>query len=381
MSHTRRRESPDGGRREAEQVSAGHDTGVVDLRALYSFLKSVKFGMGLLAAIAIASAVGTFIEQNGAVQYGLLGRLGLTALYHSWWFLCLLGLLVLNIVLCLFSRLRRLARRPGLLLVHASAVFIAAGALIGARWGAKGFITLREGEKKDYFERKTRRGTSRTPLGFSVGLEDFVLERYDSHSNGVVLVSEHGRESVESFPAEAGAAYGIRGAKYTLEVLRVLPDFQMSLDTREITSASNEPNNPAVQIRISRNGEEDTRWLFAKHPNVHRVQGKFPLDVKYSFGGLGYIKDYKSKLWIEDGDNKILTKTVEVNDPLVYKGYNFYQTSYDDKNLSWTGLQVVKDPGVPAIYVGFAMLCAGVTVELYTRGWRASARERTRREK
>lgn len=381
MSRTKQRNSPDAGRPKTEQVSKGRDTGGLDLRALYSFLKSLKFGMGLLAAIAIASAVGTFIQQNGSAQHGLFGKLGLTALYHSWWFLCLLSLLVLNVVLCLSSRLRFLTRRPGLLLAHASAVFIAAGALIGARWGVKGFVALGEGEKKDYFETKTGGGTRRIPLGFSIGLEDFVLERYDSHSEGVVLVRESGHEAVESFPAEAGAAHEVFGATYAVEVLRVVPDFQMSLDTREVTSASNNPNNPAVEIRVSRNGEDETRWLFAKYPNAHSSQGKFPLEAQYKFGSSGYIKDYKSKLWIEDEGVRILTKTIEVNDPLLYDGYHFYQTSYDDKNLSWTGLQVVKDPGIPTMYVGFSMLCVGVTLDLYSRSWRASRRKSTRREK
>ena len=358
-----------------------HDRGDFDLRALYSSLKSLKFGMGLLAAIAIASAVGTFVQQNGGGQYGVLGRLGLTRLYHSWWFLCLLGLLVLNIVLCLSARLRSLKRRPGALLVHASAVFIAAGALIGARWGVDGFMSLREGEKKDYFEVKTRHGLKRVPLSFSVGLEDFVLERYGSSSGGVMLVRGQGQELIESFPVKVGSIHKVLGGQYSLEILRELPDFQMSLETGEIISASDNPNNPAVQIKISGNGEEETRWLFAKHPNIHSPGEKLPLEVQYSLGGSSYVKDYKSKLWIEEGGSRVLAKTIEVNDPLAYNGYNFYQASYDDKTLSWTGLQVVKDPGVPAMYVGFTMLCVGVTVELYSRGWRASRRKNVRREK
>jgi hypothetical protein len=362
-------------------VKEEQDKGGFDPRALYSALKSLKFGMGLVAAIAIASAVGTFVQQTGEAQYGVLGKLGLTRLYHSRWFLCLLGLLVLNVVLCLSARLRSLKRRPGLLLAHASIVFMAAGALIGARWGTDGSMKLLEGEKKDYFDVKTRYGTKRVPLGFSVGLEDFVLERYGSSSGGVVLVRGQGQESIESFPVEVGRTYKVLGERYSLEILRELPDFQMSLETGEIVSASDNPNNPAVQIKISGNGEEETRWLFAKHPNIHGSQQKLPLEAQYSLGGSSYIKDYKSKLWIEKNGSRVLAKTIEVNDPLAYKGYNFYQSSYDERNLSWTGLQVVKDPGVPAMYVGFTMLCVGVTVELYLRGWRASRRKNVRREK
>lgn len=40
------------------------------------------------------------------------------------------------------------------------------------------------------------------------------------------------------------------------------------------------------------------------------------------------IKDYKSNLTIIEDAKEILTKTIEVNHPLSYKGMSFYQASY-----------------------------------------------------
>ncbi len=45
-------------------------------------------------------------------------------------------------------------------------------------------------------------------------------------------------------------------------------------------------------------------------------------------GEHGSIKDFLSHLSIFEGNNKILDKTIEVNDPLFYKGVFFYQSSY-----------------------------------------------------
>ena len=352
-----------------------------DLRAVVSLLKSIKLAVVLLTAITIACIVGTLIQQDSGMQpqqgvYAVLAKLGLTDLYHSWWFLTMLTMLLLNIVVCVFSRLRWLMRRPGMLLVHISAIFIAAGGMIGAFWGEKGFMVLREGESKDLFESRTGNVTRRFPLGFTVGLDDFILERYESGSGKMVLVKEQGRDEVASIPAEPGHLHEVFGGRYSVEVLKVVPDFRMDTNSGEITSASDNFNNPAIQLKIVQDDKEEIRWLFAKFPNFHEPKDALPLDAQFSFGGSGQIKDYKSALWVEDGGERVITKTIEVNDPLIYKGYHFYQSSYDDQNLSWTGLQVVKDPGVPLVYIGFAMLCLGTVIDLYPRSWKTNGQKK-----
>jgi cytochrome c biogenesis protein len=42
----------------------------------------------------------------------------------------------------------------------------------------------------------------------------------------------------------------------------------------------------------------------------------------------GRPKDYVSKLSVWEGGKQVLRKTIEVNDPLIYKGIYFYQSSY-----------------------------------------------------
>ena len=78
-----------------------------------SILRSIRFNIFLGALIAIASAVGTFIPQAPETPekaqaflaaHPALGRFydffGLFDVYHSWWFVGLLGLMALDIVAC-----------------------------------------------------------------------------------------------------------------------------------------------------------------------------------------------------------------------------------------------------------------------------------------
>ncbi len=89
------------------------------MKKLISFLRSMKFGIILLALIAACSAVGTLIEQGQEVSYyaanytsihGILIKTGLTDIYHSWYFLALLALLCLNLTLCSIVRIKSVVK-------------------------------------------------------------------------------------------------------------------------------------------------------------------------------------------------------------------------------------------------------------------------------
>ena len=54
-----------------------------------------------------------------------------------------------------------------------------------------------------------------------------------------------------------------------------------------------------------------------------------------------------------------------VNDPLRFGDYALFQSSYDKEHLSWSGFQIVKDPGVPVVYLGFILLILGLITIFY----------------
>ena len=79
------------------------------------------------------------------------------------------------------------------------------------------------------------------------------------------------------------------------------------------------------------------------------------------------VKDYKSILRVVEGGKTVMTKIIEVNDPLKYKGYVFYQSSYDPEGERYTGLQVTRNPGLIVVYSGFILLCIGVVFIFYVK--------------
>ncbi len=79
------------------------------------------------------------------------------------------------------------------------------------------------------------------------------------------------------------------------------------------------------------------------------------------------IRDYFSDLILLEGEKQIARKTIEVNHPLHYGGYHFYQHSYDPEKGRYTILTVYSDNGLNLVYAGYLMLSLGVLWQFWLR--------------
>ena len=81
---------------------------------MFRYLSSMPFAIFLLCVLAIASLVGTLLQQNAEpIEYlnrfgpfwsSVFNALGLFDTYHSWWFIAILAFLVLSTSLCIVRR-------------------------------------------------------------------------------------------------------------------------------------------------------------------------------------------------------------------------------------------------------------------------------------
>ncbi len=87
----------------------------------------------------------------------------------------------------------------------------------------------------------------------------------------------------EIYTVEIGASFQVADSDLSLTVRNFLPAFIM--DGTTMTSASNEPRNPAAQIAISEQGREVFRgWLFSLYPGTHAFR-----HPRYSFSLVDYV--------------------------------------------------------------------------------------------
>ena len=84
-----------------------------------------------------------------------------------------------------------------------------------------------------------------------------------------VMNKKANKETIYTFPI--GSEMGISGSRLTVKVENFLPQFMM--EGTSLTSQSNEPKNPAAQIRVSEDGKEIFKgWLFSLYPTTHAFQ-------------------------------------------------------------------------------------------------------------
>lgn len=152
------------------------------------------------------------------------------------------------------------------------------------------------------------------------------------------------------------------------------PDYIANPDTKD-KPADADHANPAIQVTVTDpdSGKSETHWLGAKAPDGSAAQGTTFFDGRV---GLAYHakdaepKDFRSVLVIEDKDgHELARKQVSVNDPLIFRGHWFYQSNYDPKDATVSGIMVVYEPGLWLTYLGFICLIGGALWMFYLKPW------------
>ncbi len=339
---------------------------------IWKFFSSIKLAIWLLAIIAALSLLGTLIPQNqdagfyidryGHSGYRALLETGLTDVYSSFCFLLSLILFSINLAVCLVNRVSFKLRMLGSILSHVSILIILTGALVGMFFGQKGLIRITEGEEVSSFAAQDKRQIN---LGFSIRLDKFIYnEHIDPKEKLLVYSARDNQRLIAEIPTEIGAWSDIARTGYRIKVLRYLSDFAMDTVTKVATSRSARADNPAIQVQLkSRTGEINTFWVFARFPDMHQ---KTDPNFKFIYHWVGRRpKDFISKVTVLEHGKEMIRSDIRVNEPLRFGGYAFFQFSYDTDALSWSELQVVKDPGVSVVYAGFILLILGLVTIFY----------------
>lgn len=96
------------------------------------------------------------------------------------------------------------------------------------------------------------------------------------------------------------------------------------------------------------------------------VPADFPLDFKLVAFQDPVVKRVWVDLELRKGAEKIVEGIAEVNNPLRWQGMQFFltQAAADESGRGFAGIQISKDPGIPVVYSGFAILLAGILIIL-----------------
>jgi len=138
-----------------------------------------------------------------------------------------------------------------------------------------------------------------------------------------------------------------------VKIASLLPSAQRS---SSYGTASAEWRNPAASLETMEGG----------YPRRELVLASRPRAVMLARGGALVFekRDQEAKAFLSHvtatrGDD-VVNATVAVNDPLSFHGWTLYQVNYNPKDPTYSGIEAVYDPGVPFVFLGFALICLGV---------------------
>jgi hypothetical protein len=150
-------------------------------------------------------------------------------------------------------------------------------------------------------------------------------------------------------PVEIGKELAIGKTKLVVKTL-----WQYAIHRVEDGTRSDRENNPMARVEIK--GRKKPLDVTPQSPV--RLSGNRALLLGPKGGEM--VRDYLSRVSVYQGDRKVLSRIIEVNDPLSYGGYSIYQADYRPEDPTYSGFEVVSDPGLWIVYLGILLNLAGV---------------------
>lgn len=266
---------------------------------LIQFFSSLKCGLFLLALLGVSMTLGTLILQKPMAREGqiqqiyapqtirLLNAIGLFDVFHSWWFILLLGLLGVNITLASLERFPQVWR------------YFARPHLVADEWFVRQLpfrreIALGPTPSEDALSLAAKRiqDLGYRPKPESLAKKTIYIEKHRFARLAPYLV--HASLLLIFAGAIFDGMYGYRG------FISLSPG--KSSDQLESLSPNAPPRKLPFTLQCNGAGMD-------KYPD-------------------GSPRQYWSLLAIQENGREVLRKQVFVNDPLTYKGIRFFQSNY-----------------------------------------------------
>jgi cytochrome c biogenesis protein len=262
---------------------------------LWKFFASVKLTVMLLLTLAVTSVLGTVIPQNenpaayiheyGEFLYRIFKLLNIFDMYHSWWFQILIFFLTINIVVCSIERLSSTWKT------------------VFAKSPSFDIVRFKNSFKEEFSDHRTPEDLKSRFL--PVVSKFFRYTRIEEREKGFVIFAEKGRWT----------RFGVYAVHLSV-VLLLIGGLIGSFFGFE--GFVNIPEGESVKSIILRNTGKEKPLDF----EIRCV------DFSVSFYESGAPKEYRSKLVILENGMPVIKKDIIVNDPLMYRGINIFQSSY-----------------------------------------------------
>lgn len=314
------------------------------LSSLWKLLKSMKFAIWLLIILAVASLVSMFIvefypidtnfegwEQMYAERYGaafpVMKFLHLQDPYRSFWYQLILGILTLSLTICVIDRLPanlKLAfgkksefNENQIKQYSVNASFtVKKDKFAGLKEYLHGYsVEKTEKDNVVLISASRSRISYLGPVFTHLGLLFLVIGGFLA----IWGVSTHGAGFPGDIITPDDFDFQVRVDDFRIEYYPLGVGQWVLVDDRQFGKIVKKLPGDKFKIEFSAHGHTVSEEIEAT-----RIRNQFNIEADR-----GNIKDYISDLTILENGREVTRRHIEVNQPMRYKGYRFYQSSFD----------------------------------------------------
>lgn len=287
-----------------------------------------------------------------------------------------LGLITLSLTIRLLLD-EWVLKRLGTIVIHLGAILLLLGGFVTAEFSYEGNMVIEEGEKANYISdyHKLELSVTEVGVGNVVSFSDDLLQV------GKVLIDK-------DLPFEIEVRQFCRNCKIVKRDDMIddgeMRDMAKFFELREISLAKiDEENRSGVSLKILDGVYNIFEFMPIKQ--MVKVSGKeyvieirhlrtyLPFSVylnkftKEVYQATNKARSYESEVVLED-DGVAWPSVIKMNQPLRYKGYTFYQSSFiEGKDNDITILAVVNNMGRLFPYISSILMCIGLLIHLVQR--------------
>jgi len=322
------------------------------------WLGGIPVGLGLISALALLSFFGGILPQEAGTGVLWTQKLRLNGVFSSWPFAMTVFFFLVNLGLSLVWKIFPFkVSNLQFILFHAGFWMALACGVLGASDLQRVIIPLYEG-------RSTARAYSRSnvmiDLPFSLYLQDFEMQEYEPQLG--LFYPDNDRLEMDELLSNQGIAEGMVTVlgEQEVRVEKYFP-FAMKDEKGDPVPVSADKGVPYVKISGIHGGKSFSGWVSTgspfERPAFINLENRLLVLVP------GSPKKFRSQVTIRTGkDEDSRSTALEVNSPVSVMGWKLYQMGYDEKSGRWSSLSLVegvRDPWLPAVYLGFFMIMAG----------------------
>jgi cytochrome c biogenesis protein len=252
--------------------------------------------------------------------------------------------------------------RLGPYLAHVSILVILLGTLWGALQGFKGALQLTEGEASS--EAWLRTGARKVPLGFEIRCDRFVIDLYPDGSpkeyrSEVTLLDGSG-ERIMDGAIRVNHPLTYRGITFYQSTYGSLPELTLAIrdqESKEETLVKAELNAPFLLP-----GNQGDRAMIVAFQSDLRIPEEMARITSFPRRNLGPAA--RVVIFNEEGFEEPFWVFKNLPEVGQKKERAHHIVLKDFRQIEYTGLQVVKDPGTPLVWLGCTFLVIGFVMAL-----------------